>query len=235
MKMTLGFAHIIIGFFLMIIYVSLIVNRRRQAHMFPNAGKSQGRLTRIMDALIWPAIFLWGVHLVFNGKYLAAAYGIIGIMLIPAGWFIMADVLAGMILKLGENVQPGDHIRLAGDVTGQIVKTGLRSLHLKKDDAEIVMIPYSSVGRNTLTKSRALKTLAPYLFKISVARNQDPPLYRDRIREATLRSVWSAVNSDPHVQLLEETEDHLTFQVTAYPVSPEYGIRIESMLKKEFG
>ncbi len=97
----------------------------------------------------------------------------------------------------------------------------------------IVWTPYSSIGRKPPAKSRTIETIAPYLFKISVARNQDPAIYRDRIREAALRSVWSAVNSDPRVQFLEETEDRLTFQVTAYPVLSEYGLRIESALKKE--
>lgn len=232
MMVTRFYLELFVGILLAAVYICLMAARRRQGRVYKTPGP-RNYFIRMVEALIWPAILLWAIQLLLNGTYLVAAYGMIGIVLIPALWFIMTDILAGLVLKLGENLQPGDNIQMDDGMAGQIVKTGLRSLHLRKDDAAVVMIPYSAISRKTIAKSRGSQTMVPHVFKITVPGNQDTVFYRDRIHEATLRNVWSAVDHNPQVQFLEETENLLTFQVTAYPVSPEHGIKIESALKKE--
>lgn len=226
-------AHNIIGILLLIFLVGLLISKNPRIKVFQNIFIFEKQLINIIGIFIWPAILLWAGHLMLHPKYILIMYGLLSIMVIPGVWFLITDFMAGTFLKVAENIKTGDHIQFDG-FSGQIQKTGLRSLHLKKDDAALVIIPYSSIAKKIVTKPQAPQTITPYICEIETSRKHEPATYREKIREAALRNIWSSLKAEPQVKLLKETENGFIFQVTVYPISQEWGVKIDSFLKNEF-
>jgi len=197
--------------------------------------KGVKRLVRVFGPVFFLILLLWVIYLLFSHqqKYILYFYAATAGILIFGGWFIIRDIIAGIVLRAEENIVIGDCIQFNA-FSGRIQKLGLRCLELKKDEEAQVIIPYSTIAKTIVTRLTPSEMTDPYAFTLNVAKGSEPPVVKDKIRQSILRSIWISLKKEPQIQLLKEHEDAFTFQVTVYPIIPEYGLKIENALKKEF-
>ena len=151
-------------------------------------------------------------------------------IIIFSGWFLIRDIIAGIILRTEENIKVGDLIRF-DEFTGRVQKAGIRCLHLKKDEDTQVIIPYSNITPKIISKILPSKTTDPYTFTLDVKKKIDLSAHKEKIRQAVLCTIWISLERSPYINLIKEQNSVLTFQVTVYPLLPEYGMKIENILK----
>ncbi|MBU0995241.1 MAG: mechanosensitive ion channel family protein [Proteobacteria bacterium] len=196
--------------------------------------KDRNRFSGFLRFTICVFFLALSVYLL-SGKYsghVLALFAVFAVILVAGGWSSMRDVLAGIFLRIENQISVGDYI-LLNNLSGRVQLLGLRCLSLKKDDGPYVFVPYSTVAKEIVTRLPPSEQTDPYTFSLVVPKIAKPGAMREIIRKAALNLIWVSLKTDPRIQFLEEKEDGFLFEVTVYPVISEYGARIEDFLKAE--
>lgn len=203
--------------------------------------KQRKRLSAGHDVIsvrsLYPAIVVAVVGIIFvlpffttdTANVIWTFYAVVtGVMLISA-WFVVRDITAGVIVRSEKNIKAGDHIRF-NTFTGRIKRVGLRCLVIKKDENTEVIIPYSAVASGVIEKVSLSQTADPYTFTLDVQKDNDISVQMERIRQAALCCAWISLEREPQVERTKDANGKPVFNVTVYPILPNYGMKIENAL-----
>ena len=226
--LTVVMLGVLLSFILRIISKTLIPKIRK------NRIK---QLFQVIELLIWTVFGFWGLHMTLKDSdyYLFAILTASAVIVIWLSWFMARDFIAGFVLKLGDNYQPGQHIKL-NEIEGVIVKTGFLELILSREDGTFVKIPYSKISSAIHYKVQPRDKTTQYRFEIEIKKNSSIEDAKNRIKSAIMLSTGASIKLEPQIKLKEHTDESVwKFDVVAYALSPEYFQIIERNVRDALG
>lgn len=149
---------------------------------------------------------------------------------VAAAWKPLKDVINGVVLKAGDVCSVGDTI-CVGDVRGRVVRMGYRVVTLETQAGEEVVIPYTSMAAESVSRVPVLRGAQAHVFELSAEKGQDPAEAVAKIQRSALLCHWSSVVRSPEVRILPGG----AFQVTVFPLVAERAPDIEQRVRRALG
>jgi hypothetical protein len=147
--------------------------------------------------------------------------------LVAAAWRPLKDVVNGVVLKAGNVCSVGDTI-CVGEVRGRVVQMGARVVTLETQAGEEVVIPYTSMAAESVSRVPVLRGAQAHVFEIELPGAVDSAEVMAKIQRSALLCHWSSVVRSPEVRILPGG----AFQVTVYPLVAERAPDIEQRVRR---
>ena len=147
--------------------------------------------------------------------------------LVAAAWNPLKDVVNGVVLKAGDVCSVGDTI-CVGNVRGRVVGMGYRVVTLETPAGEEVVIPYTNMAAESVSRVPVLRGAQAHVFELVVEGETDSAEVMAKIQRSALLCHWSSVVRSPEVRALPEG----AFQVTVFPLVSERAAEIEQRVRR---
>ncbi|MEQ9440229.1 MAG: mechanosensitive ion channel [Cyclobacteriaceae bacterium] len=148
-------------------------------------------------------------------------------------WFLLRDMMAGIIFKLQHNLRFQQSIQV-GETSGRLLRLGLTSLVLESASGEQRKIPYTRLINQTVTRYDASEVANSFDFQLQVPQTATKDVWLGRLKQQLLLLPWCSVKKPPTIYWQKEDADTFTFVVRAYTLNEQYAHRIENYLKEQY-
>ncbi|MCB9683878.1 MAG: mechanosensitive ion channel [Alphaproteobacteria bacterium] len=181
----------------------------------------------LMGVLLGVLYLAWVVQQLFTEEAPFAAAGVLGV-LFGGLWLarhVLHDGLTGAVLRAGGTLARGDQVRIDG-VTGRVRWLGARVLALQTPSGDEVLVPYSRLSRDAVTRTPRTDGAARHVFVLP--RSPDGTLPDpERIRRTALLCHWCSAGRAP---VVEAAADGL--RVTVFLIEADRGPMVEETVRR---
>ncbi len=194
--------------------------------------ESVGRAVPVVGLLLFLPYLLFALRAILRntGQVQALTFlAFIGLGVISA-WFVVRDLIAGVVLKAGRICSVGDRL-VVGDLEGRVVRMGVRTLTLETSHGEEALVPYSSMSRSAVVRTPAVEGVAPHVFRVQTGGDVSVSDARRAVLEAALCAHWASVVRQPQIKALGEH----TYEVTVFALNGDYAMDVEAAVLKTTG
>lgn len=190
-----------------------------------------------VELLVWTGWLFWVVRqLVLNPA--VYAYFTVGIAFLLMGlvtWFLLRDVVAGIIFKLQHNLKLNQSVRVGGsdaptNRSGRLLRLGITALVLESA-GERVKIPYTQLINEAVARSEVSDVVEPFDFTLQVPTTQSKSQWIDTLGRQVLQLPWASAKRMPLVQWQAEEEQFHTFRLRVYSLNARHALLVESHLR----
>lgn len=184
-----------------------------------------------ISAFAWGSLILWSLHVVFQVQqlYSLVLFVVLFSIFLGAGWFLVQDLIAGLVLKIEEPYEVGDRINLK-KFQGKVSKVGLRSLWLLTEEGNHMKLPYRFITGIQVRKSDESQQVE-HVFQIKIPKRDPLIEIESQIQEIILTHPASVISKLPSVQLLEEIEDQYFIEITFLTLDRKYTEDIKEKIR----
>jgi small-conductance mechanosensitive channel len=141
-------------------------------------------------------------------------------------WFAIRDFMAGVFLKAGKVCRTGDHVRLDG-IEGRVKAMGLRVLEIVSASGDEIVVPYSRISRQSISRLPIVDGLARHSFRVDVPEGFPPLQAKSIVWAAALNDHWASLKRDPQVDIASDG----SLDITVYALTPDHGPLIEQSVR----
>ncbi len=169
---------------------------------------------------------LWAAHALFSWDPVLARVAVTAVMAVAAvaGFFAVADLVAGVVLRVSGLCTVGDRIRV-GDIAGEVVAVGLRTLHLETDAGERIVVPHRRLV--TVPMIRAPKDeVSAHVVRVALPEHVDPTHTRRALARVVSEHHAVSVARAPTVAVGDDGA-----VVTFYLVVPDAVADVERQIR----
>jgi small-conductance mechanosensitive channel len=190
------------------------------------------QLYHLSEILIWVIFIFWGLHKVLKDSfyYMLAVLSIAAVIVIWVAWFVARDFIAGIVLKLGDNYQPGQQFKL-DNIQGIIVESDYLHLTVRMQDGILVKIPYSKISGTVHYKNQIDNNSSQYSFEIEILKKYSTEIIHNQIRQAILLSAGASINKEPKISVKEFDGNTNKVEIVLYAMNPKYFQMIENNVR----
>ena len=190
-----------------------------------------------VELLAWTGWLFWVIRqLVLNPA--VYAYFTVGIAFLLMGlltWFLLRDVVAGIIFKLQHNLKLNQSVRVGRpdapiNRSGRLLRLGITSIVLESA-GERVKIPYTQLINEAVARSEVSDVVEPFDFILRVPTTQSKNQWIDALRQQVLMLPWASAKRVPLVQWQSEEAQSYTFSLRVYSLNTRHALLIESHLR----
>ncbi len=204
----------------------------------PGQAELVNKYIPLIELLVWLLFFIWSVQYLFSRGYLITVlpFVVFLIVIFYLAWFILKDVVAGVIFKTSNHLRVNDHVVVAG-VSGKVISVGLASLEIEDNSGRIVSIPFSKIVGNIILRNYPSQSLLSHNFIFTLTKEQlEDGVFQviEKIRTTILTLPWSSQKKEPRIILENETTESVMLNVTIYSLDETYFIKTEKFLEEKF-
>jgi small-conductance mechanosensitive channel len=160
-------------------------------------------------------------------QLVSALLALIIVALVALGWGSIRDVVAGVVVKAGQNLRIGDHVRV-GDVGGRIISLGYRVVTVETPDGEQAIVPFHALSKGIVQRSQSAGSTHLHVFRLSAAGRVSVAEIKQAASEAALRCHWASVVHPPKF----EVDENGMLEMTVYALHPDYALEIEAAVRR---
>ncbi len=191
-----------------------------------------------VELLVWTGWLFWVIRqLVHNPA--VYAYFTVGVAFLLMGlmtWFLLRDVVAGIIFKLQHNLKLNQSVQVGRadaptNRSGRLLRLGITSLVLESA-GERVKIPYTQLINEAVARSEVSDVVEPFDFMLRVPAAQSRSHWIDTLGRQVLQLPWASAKRQPLVQWQSEDDHFHTFNVRIYSLNARHALLIESYLRR---
>ncbi len=187
----------------------------------------------VIEFLIWAAFLFRTVNQLLGDKFYFTTliYGIVIVILIFIGFYVLRDFAAGLLLKTEYNLSTGANMSI-DDVSGKILKLSYLSLELEREDLERIKIPYSKINGKNITILNSEESVQKFDFDIKMSKTATDILsVKEQVRKQILNSAWSSILKNPDIKLDSEDADFWYFKVYFFAQNDIHAERVKSLFR----
>lgn len=194
----------------------------------------------VIEMLSWIAYAFWAADQLFYNQVLLTIIkaGIIIILLSVFGWYLLRDLIAGIILKIENTIKPGQNISFSS-LSGKINKIGYRTLEITNDNGETVEIPFSNIVRQNVVILLNKEKRAGHTIRLKVSTVNQPEKIKEVLEKHLLEMPWIISNDDIDINIIREDKDNFNAEIKFKILSSDMVFKTEELLnkyiKEEFG
>lgn len=235
----------------------LFISFRGIHYLLRPIAQRQNRWLRISNALYVVEFALWVIWLfqalsLVIGRspvYPFVTVGLAFLLLILFSWFVLRDIIAGIIFRLQHVPRINQSIRIisAGNqrggeatpedsdyATGRIVHLGITSLVLENEVGERIKMPYSMVVHRSIARSKDSEFITSYEFSLHLPKSVTKDHLVKELQRQILLLPWSSTKQPPVIQWRGEDEQCYNFDILVYSLSTDYALQIENHLVQHY-
>lgn len=209
--------------------------RRRRFHL------ALARSLPVLEATAGLLYVVWSLGSVLERGlyYNVALFMVLAIAALLLTWFAARDWVAGIILKVEDTYEAGQRLR-CGDVEGIIRAVGHLSLAVELVNGERVKVPYSRLSGQTRALRKGDAPRGRFHFQVAVTGHPvtgHPVAATEtrRLREAIVNSPWSALDREPQIRVLEESDTQLLLEAVVFAPGAAQAESLERDVRAQFG
>lgn len=176
-----------------------------------------------LEVLLWVLFAGFSVYRLISDNFTLGASLVVVVAL--AGFNFWRDLLAGIIIKLENNVQIGDPVRFK-EYAGVISSMDRRSIQLKTDNDEIVFIAYRHLDKDIIVKRQAKGKLISSKIKFNLSGHNQEEMVK-RLEVWVYECPWTITGDEIPVQMI----DGENVAITIYAVDAESLAKAELFIK----
>jgi len=212
-------------FWISVIYaVLLFVNVLLFAQAAPGTWRARAPklfqdLVRVMLVVIGAAIVLSVVWRRDLGG-LVAALGVGSIVLGLALQETLGNLMAGIAMLFERPFSIGDWIKV-GTNSGEVIQINWRSVHIRTIDKNLLVIPNSTLGRETFTNHSAPTRLQTLRLTFAFSLDVPPNRVKDMLVEAARNTPYVADTPAPKAHAVEFEADRIRYQAVLCLENPK--------------
>ena len=190
-----------------------------------------------VELLAWTGWLFWVIRLLIRDSTVYAYFtgGIAFLLFVVLTWFLLRDVVAGIIFKLQHNLKLNQSIRVGRDVlgetTGRLLRLGIATLVLESATGERIKIPYTKLINEAVARSEASDVIEPFDFSLQVPTSMSKDRWVTALRRQILLLPWALAKRMPVVQWQSENEQFHTFDLRVYTLNAAQAHQIENHLR----
>jgi small-conductance mechanosensitive channel len=163
---------------------------------------------------VWVLFVFWSLGYLFREKffYPYLIISLIIILVIFLSWYLLNDVLAGVVFRIKHNLKEGAVLN-AGKFSGQVKSIHLTHVSMRKEDGNIIRVPYARIIQEVVSEELTALPGKEQLIRIQVTPALTKPEAAALIRATILNNPWSPLNEEPYVRFVNEAEEGNVFEV----------------------
>ncbi len=206
--------------------------------LIPLSDTVRRKLERIRPGLLlllWVLFSFWTLKTLFADApfYRGLTGGLAGVLLLLFAWFILRDLVAGVIFSTKHPDALNRRIR-AGTVTGRVLKAGFTGLQVAADGGEVLSVPYSNLVGEVAVENAQDHSLPRFQTTVSLEGIPgDVDSVRKEIQKEILLSPWVNHRHLPSVRLLGGG-DHRTAEVVFHCLNDHHAAMVEERLRSRY-
>ncbi len=231
----------VLGLFLFYIILVFTVFRILQPVLkwFPLRKESRRLLAKhlpLIELVAWVILMVWAIPYLWSDFriYAIATFMVLLMIILWAGWFLLRDLIAGVIFKSHKHFSRNEIITI-GDTTGKIISFESRYLMLETLSGKNIHYPYSKLMGEIVSKANPAELVKSYKFRIRISREHSLMTMIKTIKEDIINLPWASVKKQAEVHLEAEDDQSFTLELIVFSLQKEYLYHIEQHVKNKFG
>lgn len=230
MSLTISTSGVTVFLLLTVLLFALLRWLRWLLGLVPMSKGRREALNRgilVSETVVVLVFLLTYVPMVFevNPAYTPIFFGVLILGIVWVSWFVIRDAVAGLFIKAGEIVRLGDTVSFDG-ARGRITALGVRVLELETSEGEQIIVPYSRLTHQAVTRTAAVDNVIRHSFRLPRA-GLDVPATRARVRCVALSHHWSSLAREPQIEIENDA-----LLVTVFALDDVHGPNIESAIRE---
>ena len=185
-----------------------------------------------IEVLTWAGWLFWVIHHLTVDRTVYVFYTvIISLLLLGAvAWFILRDLVAGVVFKIQHNLKVQQPIQVIGQA-GRLIRLGATTLMLEKTSGELVKIPYTKLINQTVVHNETSEVVESFDFTLRLPKSQTKERWLRTLHEQVILLPWASVSRRPVVRWDSEDEECHTFGLRVHSLNARYAQLIENHLR----
>ena len=185
-----------------------------------------------VEVLAWAAWLFWVIrHLTVNPNVYAFYTVSISLLLFGAvAWFVLRDLVAGVIFKIQHNLKVQQPIQVIGQA-GHLIRLGTTTLMLEKTTGEQVKIPYTKLINETVVHNEATEVVESFDFALRLPKSQSKERWLRTLQQQVLLLPWASASRHPVIRWESEDEEGHTFGLRVHSLNAQYAQLVENHLR----
>jgi small-conductance mechanosensitive channel len=181
------------------------------------AGSWRARAPKLFQDLLRVLLVVIGAAIVLSVVWrrdlggLVAALGVGSIVLGLALQETLGNLMSGIAMLFERPFAIGDWIEV-GTKRGEIVQINWRSVHLRTIDRNLLVIPNSALGRETIVNFSAPTRLQTLRLSFTFALDDPPNRVKAMLQETALETPHVAAEPPPKAHAVEFQNDRIRYQ-----------------------
>ncbi len=175
---------------------------------------------------------LWALDELFGREpfYPALVVGFLTIVLLLLVWFVLRDLVAGMVFATKHPGVLGRRIE-AEHVSGHVLKVGYTGLKVRTDSGQILSVPYTRIAGHVVAEQFREQSADQFRFTLQMGGEDDVEVLRERITKDTLLSPWVNHHLPLTVRILG-TGTGRTAEVVFHCLNEHHAVLVEERLRQ---
>jgi small-conductance mechanosensitive channel len=190
------------------------------------------------ELFAWVAFLMWASQLLYSRGQIISIVPLLifTIIIILLGWFLLKELVAGIIFRINNRYKINDYIHISG-LSGRLLSVGLQCLEIEDAQGRIIAIPYSKVAGNIVSRAYPSQSILSHNFVLKIGRGDEANIFNliEKLRKTILTLPWSAQKKEPKIEIADESEDSIAFRITIYSLDEVYFKKTEKHLEEKFG
>ncbi|MBE0648807.1 MAG: mechanosensitive ion channel [Bacteroidales bacterium] len=188
----------------------------------------------LAELIFWMIYLSWYVFLFYEADEIFV-FVVLAVLLMLLFWisrFWVKDIIAGVIFRSSTRLKTGDYLHF-NEIKGTIKNFGNMSLELETQDNQTVFIPYAKVVDAVNIKSERTGQSKGHTFTLDCPIIDELNAVVQQIKSIILSTPWVSVNRMPVINLLAQTEEIYSFEITVFPIDKSFAGKIEHLVREE--
>lgn len=143
-----------------------------------------------------------------------------------AGWGMVRDYIAGIVLRSEGGWRVGDQVGVGG-FDGQVVALGWRSVSIVDVEGDLIRVPYHLVSSMPRVRRRTRREVARHAFTVPALDGVGLAELLQCVERAVLLNHWASAGRGP---LLRRTDDG-AIEVTVYAIASARVPELEAVVR----
>lgn len=215
-----------------LLYLGMSPIKRYMTH-YSSLQKSP-RPTKILPFLIWITFVITALMLIFQSFF--PLFLILGFLLISTCfwvfWFIIQDLVAGMIFKWHQDFQTGHEIKINQTLSGSIAQLGWLGLYLNQEQDHRLRIPYHKIVETVVISNFRQESVFQHRFSVSIQADKTHEAEQS-LHKALLLTPGLCLKRKPEIHLLQTVENEHIFEVLIHMLGSQYSKPIKDHIQYE--
>ncbi len=187
-----------------------------------------------MEFIMWLIFIFWANDFLFKNKsyYQYLVLSLIVIVVVLLAWFIARDFIAGIVLRVQNDLQTNNNIQF-GNTEGRIKSQHLTHLKIVTPTGQIVKIPYTRLNQEIVSEISDSTAIEEFKFQIQAKKTMSRQDMEEKIRFLLINSPWCNFNKIPVIRLISESEDLFVFEILVNALNQKHILQLEKSIGEQ--
>ncbi|MGK7394754.1 MAG: mechanosensitive ion channel domain-containing protein [Candidatus Cyclobacteriaceae bacterium M3_2C_046] len=220
-----------LSLFITLRFLYFVLHRKGWANI---GGQHIQKFLPGLEFVAWLIFIFWGLDYLLKAKSYYP-FLIISLVIILTGliaWFLLRDIVAGVILRLQDGLVINQNIRFQ-HISGKIASLHLAHLRIVNQDGDAIKVPYSKISNEIIAEVAGKDDVDQVDLQIRLKKTFTREEYLERIRFLLLNAPWSSSKKPTFIQMKQEAQDYFLFSIKIHTLNTNHTALIEKYLKEK--